>query len=234
MYSSEVQTSQNVKNGQQDLFMQVSGPPFTRKSLWIIMWLTKKYTLSISIRIFSVLSHLLWSCWVKWAWQRSSPTAAPQHWCTKWCRPSRSSRAKSPPGWRPRASWERDSSRMKGWIRVGNWKEQCRQAEPFGSDRVEIGSVAKKHRENGRTKEPWKWAVKNWQVQIVYSHSMRREEQRKVRIICIIFNLAICICISWLNCWIKAIISVGVAARMPAERLAKISIAAIELLPTEH
>lgn len=160
MYSLEVQTSQNVKNGQQDLFMQVSGPPFTRKSPWIIMWLTKKYTLSISIRIFSVLSHLLWSCWVKWAWQRWSPTAAPQHWCTKWCRPSWPSRAKSPPGWRPRASWERDSSRMKGWIRVGNWKEQCRQAEPFGPDRVEIGSVAKKHRENGRTKEPWKWAGK--------------------------------------------------------------------------
>lgn len=44
--------------------------------------------------------------------------------------------------------------RMKGWIREGNWKERCRQTEPFGLDREEIGSVAKKHRENGRTKVP--------------------------------------------------------------------------------
>lgn len=55
--------------------------------------------------------------------------------------------------------WERQlQRRMKGWIRKGNWKEVCSETKPFGLDREEIGSVAKKHRENGRTKVPKKWA----------------------------------------------------------------------------
>ena len=103
--------------------------------------------------LFSILPHLPWSLWIKQTWQRSSPVAAPQHWYRQWCRPSWSSRAKSPPGRRPRASWEeRDGGRMKGWIKEGNWKEQRGETEPFGPDREEIGSAAKKHRENGRTK----------------------------------------------------------------------------------
>lgn len=121
--------------------------------------------------------------------------AAPQHWCRQWCRPSWSFRAKSPPGRRPRASWERDSSRMKGWIGGGNWKERCRETEPFGPDREEIGSVAKDHGESGELKCPKNEQRKTWQVQNVYSHTIHWEEQEgKGRIIYSIFNPGFILC----------------------------------------